>query len=63
MPCESHQPPTAEPAISPDRDFHFRPSRAELIGQEFQHGAGVLGGVDVAGPQVSGEQFAAAEDV
>ena len=58
-----HQSPAAEPAVATEDDFDVRPSLTELIDQKLQHGAGVLGGVDIAGPEIGREQFVAAEDV
>ena len=58
-----HQSPAAEAAVGPDRDLDLRPGGAEAAHQEFQDGAGVLTGVDLAGAEVSHQQFVTAGDV
>ena len=66
MPCESHHRISRQrqnPLSPRMRDPHLRPGGAEPPDQQLQHGAGVLGGVDVAGAEVGREQLVAAEDV
>ena len=66
MPCESHH------RISRQRQNPLSPriviftsgqAARSLPDQQLEHGAGVLGGVDVAGAEVGREQLVAAEDV
>src|SRR5262249_44179303 len=46
-----------------NHDFHIRPDCPQLSHQQLQHGASVLGRVDVAGAQVGNQELLAAEDV
>jgi hypothetical protein len=59
----AHQSPATEAAVGPDGDPHPRPGRPQAVDEQFEHGPGVPGGVDVRRPQVGRQQLIAAEDI
>ncbi len=56
-------PPSAEARIGPEDDFHLGPDGTQPLHQSFQDRPGVLGRVDLRGPEIADQQLIAAKDV
>ena len=56
-------PPAAKPTIRPQDDPYRRPRLAQASNQQCQDRPGVLGAIEVAGPQLTDQQVPATEHV